>query len=116
MIAVRKDDAVSTDRIERGSHNVFADLDVPNPGLALVKAQLAARILQAIERRGITQAAAGRILGIGQPKVSALMHGRLDGISSDRLLRFLVQLGCDVRIGVSAARPHARGTIRVMAS
>jgi hypothetical protein len=44
------------------------------------------------------------------------MHGRLDGFSSDRLLRFLVQLGCDVRIGVSAARPHAHGTIRVMAS
>lgn len=95
---------------------MFADIGVPNSGLALAKAELAAKILQVIERKGLTQAAAGKVLGIGQPKVSALMHGRLDGFSSDRLLRFLTQLGCDVRISVSAPRRRVPGALRVMAS
>jgi predicted XRE-type DNA-binding protein len=107
---------MTTERIERGSGNVFADIGVPNPGLALAKAELAAKILQVIERKGLTQAAAGKALGIGQPKVSALTHGRLDGFSTDRLLRFLTQLGCDVRISVSAPRPRVPGALRVMAS
>ena len=34
------------------------------------------------------------------------MHRRLDGFSSDRLPRFLTQVGCDVNISVSAARPR----------
>jgi predicted XRE-type DNA-binding protein len=107
---------MTTQRIERSSGNVFADITVRNPWRALFKAELAAKILQVIERKGLTQAAAGKALGIGQPKVSALMHGRLDGFSTDRLLRFLTQLGCDVRISVSGPRPRVPGTLRVMAS
>jgi len=103
-------------RIERGSGNVFADIAVRNPWLALFKAELAAKILQVIERKGLTQAAAGKALGIGPPKVSSLMHGRLDGFSTDRLLRFLTQLGCDVRIRVSGPRTRVPGALRVMAS
>ena len=106
---------MKTERVDRGSGNVFADIGVPNPGLALAKAELAAKILQVIERKGLTQAAAGKAFGIGQPKVSALMHGRLEGFSSDRLLRFLTQLGCDVRISVSGPRPRVRGAVRVIA-
>ena len=107
---------MTTERIERSSGNVFADIGVPNPDLALAKAELAAKILQVIERKGLTQAAAGKVLGIGQPKVSALMHGRLDGFSTDRLLRFLTQLGCDVRIRVSGPWTRVPGALRVMAS
>ena len=107
---------MKTERIERGSGNVFADIAVRNSWLGLFKAVLNAKILQVIERKGLTQAAAGKALGIGQPKVSALMHGRLDGFSSDRLLRFLTQLGCDVHNSVSGPRPRVPGALRVMAS
>jgi predicted XRE-type DNA-binding protein len=107
---------MTTDRIEHGSGNVFADIGVPNPGLALAKAKLAAKILQVIQLKGLTQAAAGKALGIGQPKVSALMNGRLEGFSSDRLLRFLARLGCDVHISVSGPGPRVRGAVRVRAS
>ena len=38
-----------TARVERGSGNVFADLGLPNPDLALAKAELVQRIRQLIE-------------------------------------------------------------------
>ena len=99
--------------IEESSGNVFADLNIPNPEEYLAKAELAAQILKIVQKRRLTQAEAGEILGINQPKVSALLNGRLDGFSTDRLFRFLNALGCDVRITVSPPRPRSRGKVRV---
>jgi predicted XRE-type DNA-binding protein len=91
------------------SGNVFADLGLPNPEEALAKADLANKIIVLIEKKGLTQAQAARLLGVDQPKVSALMCGRLSGFSIERLLRFLLRLGQDVRITVKASpRPQAR--------
>lgn len=101
--------------VERSSGNVFADLRIPNPEEYLAKAELAAEIFKIVRRRRLSQAAAGKLLGISQPKVSALLNGRLDGFSTDRLFRFLNALGCDVRITVSRPRPRARGRIQVKA-
>jgi predicted XRE-type DNA-binding protein len=39
---------------------------------------------------------AAEIMGVDQPKVSQLMHGKLDGFSMERLYRFLNALGMDV--------------------
>ena len=103
-------------RIQRSGGNVFADLRIPNPDQYLAKAELAAKILQIVQRRGLTQAATGKLLGINQPKVSALLNGRLDGFSSDRLFRFLNALGCDVRISVSRPHPQSLGHVQVMVS
>jgi predicted XRE-type DNA-binding protein len=96
-----------------GSGNVFADLGHPRPAEALAKAELARKIGATIERRRLTQAGAAAVLGIDQPKVSALTRGRLAGFSLDRLVRFLVLLGSDVEIVV---RPRARseGHARLM--
>ncbi len=103
-----------TDRVQRSSGNVFADVGIPNPSQYLAKAELAARIHQIIHRRRLTQAEAGKVLGITQPKVSALLAGRLDGFSSDRLFRFLNALGCDVQIVVSKPHPRTQGLVKVM--
>lgn len=46
-------------------------------------------------------------LGINQPKVSALLHYKLEGFSVERLMRFLVALGQDVEIVVKA-KPRSR--------
>jgi predicted XRE-type DNA-binding protein len=83
-----------------GSGNVFADLDYPDPEEALLKARLAREISAAIREKRLTQAAAGEILGLDQPKVSALIRGRLAGFSLDRLLRCLTALERDVTITV----------------
>jgi predicted XRE-type DNA-binding protein len=94
--------------IERGSGNVFADLGLPNPDLALAKAELVQRIRELIAERKFTQSKAARLLGIDQPKVSALVRGRVEGYSIDRLIRFLNALGQRVEISV---RPNARGDV-----
>jgi predicted XRE-type DNA-binding protein len=104
-----------TDRVCRSSGNVLADIKVPNAEQYLAKAELAARIFQIIQHRRLTQAEAGKVLGITQPKVSALLSGRLDGFSSDRLFRFLNALGCDVQITISRPHPRAHGQVKVMA-
>lgn len=105
---------MSSERTHRSSGNVFADIKIPNAGQYLAKADLAARILEIVQRRRLTQSAAGKILGISQPKVSALLRGRLDGFSSDRLFRFLNALGCDVQISISKPHLRAHGLVKVL--
>ena len=79
---------------------VFADLGLPNPDEHLTRAQLASRISDIIDEWGLTQIEAAKLLGVDQPKVSALMRGRLAGFSLDRLFGFLNALHCDVQIVV----------------
>jgi predicted XRE-type DNA-binding protein len=64
----------------------------------------------------VTQAAAAKVLGIDQPKVSALLRGRVTGFSTERLIRFLTILGRDVEI-VVRERPRSRraGHLHVVA-
>lgn len=92
--------------------NVFRDLAVSNPEEALAKAELAAKIASLIGKKGLTQVSAAKLLGIDQPKVSALLRGRLSGFSIERLLRFLLMLGQDIKITVQPA-PRSRAKARV---
>jgi predicted XRE-type DNA-binding protein len=102
---------------EQSSGNVFRDLGVPRPEEALAKAELAAWIAGIVARRKLTQAAAAAVLGVDQPKVSALMRGHLTGFSTDRLLRFLVALGSDVEIVIrDRAKGRTRGRVTVVAA
>jgi predicted XRE-type DNA-binding protein len=94
-------------QVERGSGNVFADLGFANPDLALAKAELVQRIRELIAERKLTQAKAAKLLGLDQPKVSALVRGRVEGYSIDRLFRFLNALGQRVEITV---RPNPKNT------
>ena len=101
--------------VTQSSGNVFADLGVAEPEEELAKAQLASHIREAIKRRRLTQIQAAHLMELDQPKVSALMNGRLAGFSSDRLMRFLAALGQDVEIVVkSRSRGRERGHIRVV--
>src|SRR6266699_3776097 len=97
------------------SGNVFADLGFANPEEELTKAQLASHIRQIIRRRRLTQAAAASLMGIDQPKVSALLNGRLANFSSERLMRLLTALGHDIEIVIKTKpRNRTRGRIRVI--
>jgi predicted XRE-type DNA-binding protein len=97
------------------SGNVFADMGLPEAEEELTKAQLASHIRQVIRRRRLTQVAAASLMGIDQPKVSALLNGRLANFSSERLMRLLTALGQDADITVRAKpRNRAHGRIRVV--
>src|SRR5438132_1273781 len=100
-------------RVERGSGNVFADLGLPNSDIALAKAELVQKIRGLIAVRELTQSQAAALLGIDQPKVSALVRGRVEGYTLDRLFRFLNALGQRVEIIVrpGTGRPPRRGVV-----
>jgi predicted XRE-type DNA-binding protein len=101
--------------VTAGTGNVFADLGLPEPEEELTKAQLASHIRQIYKRRRLTQVSAAAVMGIDQPKVSALLNGRLGNFSSERLMRFLTSLGQDVEIMVkNKPRNRRLGRIRVI--
>jgi predicted XRE-type DNA-binding protein len=95
------------------SGNVFADLNLPNADDLLAKAELAAKIIAEIHRRRLTQSQAAAILGIDQPKISALKQGKLTGFSIERLVRFLLRLGRDVEIRVKGSSRSKSAKLRV---
>jgi len=102
-------------KVTRGTGDVFTDLGFRDAPERRTKLKLAKAINEALSERGLTQAAAAAVLGVNQPKVSALTHYRLDGFSVERLLGFLTALGRDIDIVVKR-RTRARGRIAVLAA
>ena len=90
------------DNVEPGSGNVFADLGFRDAEERLLKAKLATKIAQLIEKKGWTQAQTAERTGLDQPKVSHLLRGRLSGFSADRLFAILNRLGHSVEVRISA--------------
>jgi len=93
---------------------VFADLGLPHPERELLKAKLTLQIFRLIKQRGLTQTEAGKILGMKQPHVSALMRNRAGAFSVERLVDFLTALGQDVEITVRPTRKE-HGKVSVVA-
>jgi predicted XRE-type DNA-binding protein len=93
-----------TEKIEVHSStgNIFADLGLPNSDELLIKAELVHQISESISARQLTQTEAAEILGVDQPKISALVRGKLSGFSTERLFRFLNALGNNVEIRIIA--------------
>jgi predicted XRE-type DNA-binding protein len=91
-------DQETAEEITRGSGNVFADLGYPDAEERQTKLRLARALNQIIDKRRLTQAAAAELLGVNQPKVSALLNYKLAGFSVERLMSFLTALDRDVEI------------------
>lgn len=103
--------------ITRGSSNVFADLGYVDAEERQTKLRMAHAINSLIARRRLTQVTAADLLGIGQPKVSALANYKLDGFSVERLMTLLTALDQDVEIVIrSKPRSRSAGRISVVAS
>jgi len=98
---------------EMSSGNVFADLGLPNPEIRQARVRLAVLLNRALEQQGLTQLEAARLLGITQPKVSALQNYKLEGFSVQKLMQLITVLGFDVVIQL---RPKAstQGEARVI--
>jgi predicted XRE-type DNA-binding protein len=86
------------ERVTKSSGNVFKDLDLENPDELYIKADLISMLSDAIQSRGLTQAAAASLIGISQPKLSELLKGKDFGYSVERLLRFLHKLQIEIEI------------------
>lgn len=100
--------------IERGSGNVFADLGLPDPGERQTKTRLALALNRIIKDRNLKQAEAAQLLGVPQPKVSALVNFRRDGFSVEKLMDFIVVLGRDVEIVVRPRRGETEARVSML--
>ena len=82
----------------KSSGNIFEDMGFKDAQERLVKAELALKINQIIDDRKLTQVESAKILRINQPKVSAIVNGKLADFSIERLIEFLNKLDQDVEI------------------
>jgi predicted XRE-type DNA-binding protein len=100
--------------IERGTGNVFADLGLSNASERQTKTRLVLAINRIIKDQRLKQIDAARLLGVPQPKVSALVNYRLDGFSVEKLMDFIVALGRDVEIIVRPTRGNDAARVMVL--
>jgi predicted XRE-type DNA-binding protein len=99
-------------RVTRGTGNVFADLGLPDAVGRQAKHHLAYALNQVLDERKLSQADAADVLGVTQPKVSALRHYKLAGYSVERLMNLLTALDQDVEI-VIRRKPRSRKSARI---
>jgi predicted XRE-type DNA-binding protein len=92
-------------KVEAGTDNIFADLSLPDADAHFLKAQIVAEIYRLTGERKLTQAAAGKLMGISQPEVSRMFKGNFREYSVDRLMGLLTSFDRDVEIVV---RPHKK--------
>lgn len=97
--------------------NVFEDLGLPDSENLLIKAKLAGQISDIISQQNLTQIEAAKLLEIDQPKVSALLRGKLSGFSVERLFRFLNALGSNIEIRiVPNKQPDSQAQTRIVSA
>jgi predicted XRE-type DNA-binding protein len=91
--------------VMRGSGNVFRDLGHMNADAQYVKAILAAEIIKALDRDGLTLRAAHDRTGIAGADFSRIRNVNLGRFTIDRLMSIVNRLGSriDVKIRVRRA-------------
>ena len=93
--------------ITRGTTNVFDDLGYADAAERQTKTRLALAVNDILKGRKLKQRETAALLGVPQPKVSALKNYRLDQFSVEKLMEFLTALNQDVEIMI---RPHKRAS------
>jgi predicted XRE-type DNA-binding protein len=99
-------------RSTKSSGNVFADIGVPDADQHIAKADLVIGIASIIRSRGLSQAAAAKLIGVAQPDISRLLRGNFEGFSYERLFHMLNALGENVRIVVTDAKPRTKAGLK----
>jgi len=96
-------------KMARGSGNVFRDLGFREPearNLAL-RSEITIRIEEFVERSGMTQARAAARLGLTQPRLNALLKGKIDQFSLDALVNAATRAGLQVDLLVTIRKRTA---------
>lgn len=79
--------------------NVFEDLgfDPAESADLALRAYLMAEVRKFIEKNGLNQVRAAKFFGTSQPKISNIMCGKVEEISSDFLVGLLAKTGGELR-------------------
>lgn len=91
-------------RITRGSGNVFLDLGFPphEAAVMLFRCELAEALRKWMTREGLTQAQAGKRLGVVQPRISEIACNKVDKLSLDYLVGLCAKAGLTVAVKLAA--------------
>ncbi len=73
-----------------------------------VRLGLALEIARLVAERRLTQTEAAELVGATQPNISAILAGKVDGLSIERLVRILNALDHDVHLVVLPKSVRAR--------
>jgi predicted XRE-type DNA-binding protein len=65
------------------------------------------RLTKIIKARGLTQAAAAKLFGVSQPRISDLTRGKIDRFSIDSLVEMLGHAGVRVTFVLKSRRKIA---------
>jgi predicted XRE-type DNA-binding protein len=90
--------------ITKGS--IFDELDPAERVVRKVKSDLWRLVVDEIEGRDLTQAAAAKLLKTHQPDVSNLMKGRVSKFSVQQLLTFAARISPKMTMSLKAPRPR----------
>ena len=103
-------------KVEQGSGNVFKDLRFADAEAerAVLKADLAFKIDNIIEARKLTQAKAGKILGVDPSDISRLKAGDFNRLSVERLFTLLNRFNRNIEIRITPAEDR-EGHQRIVA-
>jgi predicted XRE-type DNA-binding protein len=86
--------------VVRGIGNVFRDLEHKNADIEQFKAILAAEIIKALDRKGLSVRAAHDHTGIAAADFSRIRHANLGRFTIDRLMSIITRLGSRIEIKV----------------
>ena len=90
--------------VVRGSGNVFRDLGHKSADVEQCKAILAAEIIKALDREGLSVRAAHGRTGIAAADFSRIRNADLGRLTVDRLMSILNRLGSRVEVKVRERR------------
>lgn len=62
-----------------------------------------AALIRHIKREGWTQAQAAKVLGVTQPRISNLIHGKIDAFALDMLVKMATAAGLRVTLRIKKA-------------
>ena len=90
--------------LTHGSGNVVIDLgfEPHQAAVMLLRCELAEALRKWIDRDGLTQAEAARILGVAQPRVSEIARNKVDKLSLDYLVGLCAKAGVMVKVKTAA--------------
>ena len=85
-------------KVQQSTSNVFQDLGFPSEEAEnlKVRADLMIQISKLIQSRQLTQARAGALFGVTQPRVSDLVRGKIERFSIDTLVAMLGHAGVQI--------------------
>ncbi len=94
--------------------SAFHALALPDADDLVLRSALLKKVSVAIKEKGISQTRIGKLIGMDQPRVSALLHGKISLFSTDKLVSILTALGQDVEVRVRPSKAK-RGHLLVPA-